>query len=329
LRSKETMQKAFTLVELLVVIAIIAILVGLLLPAVQSAREAARRIQCTNRLRQIGLAIHTYESSVGKFPPGCISPTVLGKNGWNRPGVPDFSTDFTWATQILPQIEQGNIYDSYDFTQPPVSQVNATARSQLVSTYICPSDSPQINEPRPGQIGGGTTGVGNWNVYSRMRLNYAANYGNTGYAQQEMGGVPFRGGFFTNGQAQTVSSISDGMSNTIAFSEVLPVHGPQYLGPPGDGMVAEGGQAFEGFLTPNSTAADIVTNTCTKKRIIDVPCIVDMDDLAQTIASRSTHPGGVISVLGDNSTHFISDSVDTEVWRAMCSSRGGEIAQLP
>ncbi len=196
------------------------------------------------------------------FPPGCISPSVIGKNGWNRSGTPDFSTDFTWPTLILPFIEEMPIYNMYDFTQPPVGPVNALARSQVVWTYVCPDDELQIDEPRPGQPGGGTTGVENWNVYSRMRLNYAANYGNTGYMQQTMAGVKFVGGFFTNGASYSGRQISDGLANTVAFSETLPVHGTWYNGPPGDGMLAEGGQAFEAYLTPNSTSADIVANTC-------------------------------------------------------------------
>jgi prepilin-type N-terminal cleavage/methylation domain-containing protein len=322
-------RSGFTLVELLVVITIIGILIALLLPAVQAAREAARRMQCSNNLKQIALATHTYLSMHGVFPPGCISPSVPGKNGWNRPGLPDFSTDFTWPTLILPYIEQMGVYAMYDFKQPPVSVVNGTARSQSVTLYVCPDDRLQINEPRPGQLGGGTTGVGNWSVYSRMRLNYAANYGNTGYMQVDMSGVTFLGGFFTNGAAYGGSEIRDGLSNTIAFSEVLPIHGPAYRGPPGDGMVAEGGQAFEGFLTPNTTAPDVVCNTCTTERAIQVPCTVDMSDSAQTIASRSLHPGVVNSAMGDGSVRNFSNSVDTQVWRAVCSSRGGESVSSP
>jgi prepilin-type N-terminal cleavage/methylation domain-containing protein/prepilin-type processing-associated H-X9-DG protein len=315
----------FTLVELLVVITIIGILISLLLPAVQSAREAARRMQCSNNLKQIALAAQTYNTLKRFFPPGGIQASVLGQNGWNRPTVPDFSTNFTWPTMILPEIEQQTVYAMYDFKQSPVTEVNAIARSQPITTYVCPDDQLQINEPRPGELGGGTTGVGNWDVYSRLRLNYAANYGNTGYMQQNMNDVMFRGGFFTNGTAYDAAYIRDGLSNTIAFSEVLPVHGPQYWGPPGDGMVAEGGQAFEGYLTPNSTAADVVANICETQRVMNVPCIVDMNDSNQTIASRSPHTGGVNSAMGDGSVRFITDAVDVVTWRALCSSQGGEV----
>ena len=259
------------------------------------------------------------------FPPGGIQASVLGQNGWNRPTVPDFSTNFTWPTMILPEIEQQTVYSMYDFKQSPVTEVNAIARSQVIMTYICPDDQIQIDEPRPGEIGGGTAGVGNWDVYSRLRLNYAANYGNTGYMQQNMNGVTFQGGFFTNGTPYTSAYIRDGLSNTLAFSEVLPVWGPQYWGPPGDGMIAEGGQAFEGLLTPNSTSPDVVANICETQRVMNVPCIVDMDDSNQTIASRSPHTGGVNSAMGDGSVRFITDAVNVVTWRALCSSQGGEV----
>ncbi len=314
----------FTLVELLVVITIIGVLVSLLLPAVQSAREAGRRVQCANGIRQLALAFQSYENRLHVFPAGGIQASVLGKNGWNRPTNQDFSNNFTWPTLILPYIEQSNVYAMYDFHQPQVSQVNATARSQIVPVYVCPDDSLQINEPRPGELGGGSSGVQNWDVYSRTRLNYAVCYGNTGYMQQKMGGVVFQGAMFNNGHGQTAADIRDGLSNTLALSETLPVHGPEYWGPPGDGMLAEGGQSFEGYLTPNSTSADIVANNCTTHRVLEVPCVVDMNDTNQVIASRSAHPGGVNSAMGDASIHFFTDSMDVTVWRGLCSAYGSE-----
>ena len=322
---------AFTLVELLVVVTIIALLIALLLPAVQAAREAARRTQCGNNLKQMGLALNNYSSAFGVFPPGGMLPTVVGKNGWNRSSMSnDFSTAITWPTMILPFVEQMPVYDLYNFSlQPAYNSTNAVARSQSVMIYVCPADRLQINEPRPGQVGGGTSGVGGWSSGSRLRINYAANYGNTGYMQQDLGGVKFLGGFFTNGSAYSDSQISDGLSNTIALSETLPVHGATYGGPPGDGMIAEGGQAFEAYLTPNSSSPDVVCNTCTTKRVIAVPCTVNMTDTQQTIASRSPHPGGVTSVLGDGAVRFFANTIDASTWRALCTSRGGEAVALP
>jgi prepilin-type N-terminal cleavage/methylation domain-containing protein len=319
-------RSAFTLVELLVVIVIIGILISMLLPAMQSARESSRRVRCASNLKQIALATASYFNTYRVYPPGGISPNPhTNDNGWDRPGMPHWSTDFTWPALILPFIEHENVYNMYDFDKPNSHSANGLARSQIVNIYICPNDTPQINEPRPGQPGHDEcAGICNWDPWSRARLNYAANYGNTGYAQVDMGGVPFKGGFYTNGKAYNGSHLRDGLSITIAFSEVLPVHGPAYAGPPGDGMVAEGGQAFEGFLTPNSTAPDVVVNRCTTRRAIEVPCVVDMNDDNQTIASRSAHPGGVNSAFGDAGVRFYSDSVDVQVWRALCSAWGDE-----
>ena len=136
-------------------------------------------------------------------------------------------------------LEEQAIYDMFDFSKPNSNPANSFGRSQLVDTYFCPVDTPQVNEPKPGQRGGPD---GNWQRWSRIRLNYAANYGNTGYAQVDIQRVIFRGGFFTNGDAYDTSDITDGTSHTIAFSEVLPVHGTGYHGPPGDGMVAKAGR---------------------------------------------------------------------------------------
>ena len=319
------------MIELLVVITIIGILVGLLLPAVNSAREAGRRTQCANNIRQIAIASQAYCEAMGVFPPGGVEAKPdpnANSNGWNRKTGNDWSNNFTWPTLIMPYIDQDTVYRMYDFKQPQVTQVNATARSQAIVTFVCPNDTMQINEPRPGQTGwnngGGAVGIWNWQVYSRLRLNYAANYGNTGYNQTDLGGVTFLGGMFTNGRGYTSASIKDGVSNTLAFSEVLPGHGPTYMGPAGDGMVAEGGQAFEGYVTPNSTAPDVVANVCPQSRVIDVPCTVSMTDSQQYQAARSAHPGGVTCAFGDGAVRFISNFVNIDAWRGLCSSRGGE-----
>jgi prepilin-type N-terminal cleavage/methylation domain-containing protein len=323
----------FTLVELLVVIAIIGVLIALLLPAVNSARESGRRTACANNLRQIALACHAYCDAMGKFPPGGVqskmtetTDPMANLNGWNRPTGNDFSNNFTWPSLIPVYLEQKAIFKMYDFGKSQLDPVNANARSQPIITYVCPDDTLQINEPRPGELGSPsqTAGVGNWNTYSRMRLNYAANYGNTGYNQTDLNGVKFQGGFFTNGKGYTTANITDGTAHTLAFAEVLPAHGPEYWGPPGDGMLAEGGQAFEGYLTPNSSAPDVVCNLCPESRARPAGCIVSMIDAGQYQAARSAHPGGVNCAMGDASMLFFSELISVDVWRALCSSHGGE-----
>jgi hypothetical protein len=119
------------------------------------------------------------------------------------------------------------------------------------------------------------------------------------------------------------------MSNTLAFSEVLPSHGPAYYGPAGDGMVCEGGQAFEGYVTPNSTAPDVVCNACPppgNRANPTAQCVVSMVDSQQYQAARSAHPQGVACAFGDGAVRFISNNVDVGVWRALCSSCGSDTA---
>ena len=308
-------KRAFTLVELLVVITIIGILISLLMPAVTAARESARRVQCGNNIRQIALATQTYCEAYGVFPAGGVQAKpcdpMANDNGWvNTP--PDnsddkWSSNYSWATLILSYIDQDATYRMYNFNLDHLDPQNAIARSQPIALYVCPDDRMQIDEPRPGELGwnqGQGQGMGgghywNWENWSRLRLNYAACYGNTGYNQTALGGVTFLGGMFTNGRGYSTASIADGASNTLAFSEVLPGHGPCYEGPPGDGMICEGGQAFEGYLSPNSAAADVVCNVCPQSRAINVPCVVSMIDAAQYQAARSAHPGGVNCAFGD------------------------------
>ena len=131
-------RRGFTLIELLVVIAIIAVLIGLLLPAVQAAREAARRSQCVNNLKQLGIALHNYHDVNGSFPPG-----NLAINGINDP------VQTTWTISMLPGMEQTPLYNSYNFSQFNFSPDNKTLRETRVATFICPSDlnTEQLVEP--------------------------------------------------------------------------------------------------------------------------------------------------------------------------------------
>ena len=177
--------RGFTLIELLVVIAIIAVLIALLLPAVQAAREAARRINCTSNLKQIGVALHNYVSAVGVFPPGYVSainPTVLdacNQDAENQHGV-DLGAGWAWGSMILPYLEQGPLYNSINFNLSVAFHDNDTCSLTSLSVYLCPSDPgpstvPVFADP-PDPAQPGTFSAASI-VDTLSRGNYVGMYG--------------------------------------------------------------------------------------------------------------------------------------------------------
>ena len=331
--------RGFTLVELLVVIAIIGILVGLLLPAVQAAREAARRMQCSNNLKQIGLAVHNYlDSNRETFPAG----------SWH--GVHG-----TWLVGILPYIEQTamrNLFQNFggveSFRTGGIrygSTPNLVVTTKQLPAYTCPSDMITAS---PSIISGITF------------HNYVANYGNTTRgrltpygvtstgAPNVWGGAPFieyiapntgnwanyYSWIHTNTGALKfkvkLAEISDGTSNTLAFSECLQGHGGDLSGFAWWG----GGAHFETLLPPNTSQPDVVEQSCATgaaRNPLNPPCVVRaaasgnvVTTGAETHAARSRHVGGVQCTLCDGSVRFVSSSIALDVWRAMGSGAGGE-----
>jgi len=300
-------------VELLVVIAIIGTLVGLLLPAVQAAREAARRGGCTNNLRQIGIAMQSFNGARQTLPPG------RGPHGccWG-----------TWPVLVLPFMEEpvaetyvnwggsnstngGERYDS-------VPNLATTTRRYKVLT--CPSDIPNAPRSASGR--------------SLTSHNYAVNYGNTNYLQQTVSGVAFDGAPF--GMAEDVenprrglalSEIRDGSSTTVLLAEVVQGSGTDLRG-----FVWWGdASGFTAYHSPNSLLPDRFSDHfyCTNEPDRNLPCAVATSSLPVMFASRSRHPRGVATVMCDGATHFISDGVDIAVWRRLSTSRGGEQVSVP
>jgi prepilin-type N-terminal cleavage/methylation domain-containing protein/prepilin-type processing-associated H-X9-DG protein len=311
-------RRGFTLVELLVVIAIIGILVALLLPAVQAAREAARRLQCHNNLKQLGLALQNYGSPFDQLPIGTLnSPDT---SPWQRPRG-------TYFPHLLPYLEQQAIYDRIDFKavggsntywdQTPNSQGLTSPCAQVVACMLCPSDNGkrQITIVSGGIYAGG---------------NYLGFFGDRDY-RGLLGPAPtnVRGAFAMN-RASTWSDFKDGTSNTMVMGE--------YLRGATSGTNAQkdfrGGVWFDqpGYSqlftrnTPNSSAPDqIYGGYCNSLPFQNLPCTDSDNNGSDFACARSRHSGGVGVVFADGSVHFINDSIDLTTWRSLGSIANGEI----
>lgn len=312
-------RNGFTLVELLVVIAIIGILVGLLLPAVQAAREAARRMQCSNNLKQIGLGMLNYESTYKTLPGG------VGRFGccWG-----------TWQVAILPYIEQTAMYNMYRNhggldTGPRYSNsLNRPVVSMRLPTLTCPSDTP--NAP----------------ILNITSHNYGVNYGNTSFFQTTLNGTPFLGAPFmcytgstsadgppppynnpnslpqVFGRQVKLSQMTDGTSSTIMAAEVLQgrlndLRGFSWWG---------GASGIVTYIGPNSTSPDVITGgNCVQQTNPRMPCTtVTTVSQPRMMGSRSLHVGGVQLVFCDGHVSFMTNSVDYNMWNGLGTASGGE-----
>jgi prepilin-type N-terminal cleavage/methylation domain-containing protein/prepilin-type processing-associated H-X9-DG protein len=323
--------RGFTLIELLVVIAIIAVLIALLLPAVQAAREAARRSQCVNNLKQLGLAMHNYHNSVGTFPIGLMgfrSPTYATPvgTGFYPSGTAVGNARRTWAWLVLPYLEQGTLFNTINFSRPFNDHSQDTAVRAIPGTYLCPSD------PNMGFVDVGS--------YPVRKVNYMANWGNTHYFQSYPGtaasanpfagplvagdSVPFLGAPFSIDVAFGIQSFSDGTSNTLLMSEVK-------VGlPNGNSQDHRGdvfnddynGAMFNGYTPPNSTFTDYVSGGYQYPYGTNPPCVSKTPTFN---AARSYHAGGVNALMGDGRVQFFKNTINYLTWRALSTTQGGEI----
>ena len=349
-RVRSSSSRGFTLIELLVVIAIIAVLIALLLPAVQSAREAARRAQCTNNLKQLGLALHNYESSVNAFPPAGESTniTTLGTQfvdgGWSA------------LARLLPYQEGGSSFNALNFSVDynEATGMNYTGCATVVPNFICPSS---VREPNGGRDGVDPKDP----ITATFGQGYGlADYGATCYTDIDPNGatggtgstavVPYRNkasrvnGALKQGTTR-ISEIIDGTSNTILIAEdagrdarfLSPYTEGQYDGVnprpirgagPAGGLTpyrrywrwAEPDQAFGVSGAPNNKFRPM-------REASQFPGsgTTAGNNAGANDEMFSYHPGGVNVLFGDGSVRFIKDSVSVKTLRALVSINGGEV----
>jgi prepilin-type N-terminal cleavage/methylation domain-containing protein/prepilin-type processing-associated H-X9-DG protein len=315
-------RRGFTLIELLVVIAIIAVLIALLLPAVQAAREAARRLQCVSNLKQVGIALHNYESSKGVFPSGRT----------NYPNV------WSSLSQLLTTMEGTNQYNALNFNFPSLdlsgsggltNAPNTSVVSTSLKIFLCPSDGVERITPDFGATnyvacaGTGSTNGGSFKVVS---------------------GFPLPDGVFYDTSSVKIADVIDGLSNTVAFSETIKGSGRNNTGAAPEDQTRQ----FAEFTTssaPLSPAACLAPNQWTGDRGREwargsfvmaaynhfntpnsrIPDCTNSGRAAALTAPRSLHSGGVNALFCDGHVQFLKDSVNPTSWRAIATRGGGEV----
>jgi prepilin-type N-terminal cleavage/methylation domain-containing protein/prepilin-type processing-associated H-X9-DG protein len=318
----------FTLVELLVVIAIIGILVALLLPAVQAAREAARRMSCSNNLKQIGLALHNYHDVYKQFAIGTRDQDPANPPGTARPWNGGAHRKGTVLVKILPFMEQQPLFDQLDFRGDIFAQLQALGfgsdNGTKMEIYICPSDATTgKNLSNSRQFYNYAPNIGNQNMPGRGWCNAYPNDSWQTRADGVFGGNLFRDGWIGHGSSNTgrgisgvfsrycygaaIGEIGDGTSNVIMFGEILPSCGDHHRG---------------GWYNPNAqwtaTTGHINFNTCGKNRVLDnQQNCNDYRNWMTSQAYKSDHPTGAQFVFCDGSVSFLSDNIDYVTYQQM------------
>ena len=341
MNSPRARSRGFTLIELLVVIAIIAVLIGLLLPAVQAAREAARRSQCVNNLKQIGLAMHNYESSNGAFPPAKIYSASAGTPTGatpvpNDPGGIGLVLNTTAHTMILNYMEQTVMANAYNFMLPSSPAVNAgpnmtvvggtssylantTVTSSFLSGFVCPSDGTPVPY---------TSAAGAYAGLNASRTSYplcASWYYETYRPRYFPGGRPQDEGLFSGTDwSNTIASVSDGLSNSCMagespFIKFNIAYGPYW----GQGLWT----STHGMVYPilNGTSLETRPNGVALVGRSPQGAAGNPRNLQYAWTMGSKHPGGLNMLFADGSVRFVKSTINLATWFAIQTIHNGEI----
>jgi len=342
-RRRGRLGRAFTLIELLVVIAIIAVLIALLLPAVQAAREAARRIQCVNNLKQLGLAVANYESGNNALPPQQTMKQVGTKQ-------PTSYTSWGISARLAPFMEAGPLFNAMNFSIKYSDPPNTTVSYSVVGFLLCPSEPNQ--QPNTNPAKGESFGVSNygWNVGDWYVFGGA--------------GSPTNRNAFAVNASRSYAAFTDGLSNTALSAEVVAyqpllkscfgngsggtfptLSSPYNVPSPADSLAvlkaaadsgsckvdaghtkwSIGSACYDGFTTALPPNAKVMVDATQHNYDLST---IDENNGGPTFAAitaRSHHPGGVNVMFGDGSVRFIKDSIDGMSWRALGSIAGGEV----
>ncbi len=340
-------RRGFTLIELLVVIAIIAVLIALLLPAVQAAREAARRAQCTNNLKQIGLAIANYESAIGCIVPGYISlcssgncssatplPSQVAVPGYNPdPFTLDQGPGWGWLAMLLPFAEQSPLYAAMNVNLPTWVADNGTVVVTQINVFLCPS----ANNPTPTcmMVDANRNLLPVANQYF-ARANYQYNMGwndtsiqppNTSYDNPQLGD---NGPMYRNSRVP-YAGVTDGLSNTVFASEKTP-----YLADASWVGIIPGYRhfAYDGFASMGTGGPGVdydypgaILASHSGPSLYEYPSVIltPNSPLGYSDEFYSLHPGGANALMGDGSVRFIKQSINLLTWQALCSRAVGEV----
>jgi len=312
---EETRKRGFTLVELLVVIAIIGVLVALLLPAVQAARESARRTQCSNNMKQIGLALHNFEDSNKSLPPGGISGTSL-TTAHTKFRV-KANTNHSWAIFLLPFMEQGNAAETYDFQADWRAPTNKTARETVVKAFLCPSTARSggnLATVTHSGYGAVTAAVTDYGVNNAIN----ANLGPLNLIDDASENSPH--GVMRVNELQRFADIIDGTSNTFWIAE--------NAGRPG---LYRRGRLVNGSTISGSSWADrdneYITHGFSNDGVSSPgPCAINCSNNNEIY---SFHSAGSMVVFGDGSVRLLASNTEMRVVGALITRAAGETVQVP